>query len=105
MPQWCPNELGLSSGRPIGRWGCDFVNWIGNRIALSDRLCVVLAYFHVQSRLCITAVDAFFLSRSLFGFLPKHEQSALSGCLDIAVRVAEQEMVGMITYCTNSHVK
>jgi hypothetical protein len=20
MPPWCPNELGLSSGRPIGRW-------------------------------------------------------------------------------------
>ena len=20
MPQWCPNELGLSSDRPIGRW-------------------------------------------------------------------------------------
>jgi hypothetical protein len=64
-----------------------------------------LAHFHVQSRLCITAVDAFFLSRSLFGFLPKHEQSALSGRLDRAVRVAEQEMAGIIACCTKSHVK
>jgi hypothetical protein len=71
--------------------GCDFVNWIGNRIAISDRLYVVLAHFHVQSRLCITAVDANFLSRSLFGYLPKHEQSALSGHLDRAVRTLNRE--------------
>jgi hypothetical protein len=71
--------------------GCDFENWIANRIALSDRLYVVLAHFQVQSRLCITAVDANFLSRSMFSFFPKHEQSALSGRLDKAVRAPKRE--------------
>jgi hypothetical protein len=71
--------------------GCDFVNWIGNRIAISDRLYVVLAHFHVQSRLCITAVGPVALSRSLFGFFQKPEQSALSGRLDRAVRTPNRE--------------
>jgi hypothetical protein len=63
--------VGAGGGGGLVRFGGGMVPTVVPKAALSDRLYVVLAHFHVQSRLCITAScrPCCALSRSsLFGF-------------------------------------